>query len=143
MNVIQNLARWYFSRRALPYWAVLILDCLIVFFAGCLAVALTEGSVNAIHHWKEVSLAMLLYLVCYMVGFRLLHTYSGILRYSTFVDLQRVAFANLVGLGLSFLMRMVLMKLAVPPVLENMDLFTAFILATMLMWMVLIFVHYC
>ena len=142
MNVIQNLARWYFSRRALPYWAVLILDCLIVFFAGCLAVALTEGSVNAIHHWKEVSLAMLLYLVCYMVGFRLLHTYSGILRYSTFVDLQRVAFANLVGLGLSFLMRMVLMKLAVPPVLDNMDLFTAFILATMLMWMVRVVVKF-
>ena len=142
MNVIQNLARWYFSRRALPYWTVLILDCLIVFFAGCLAVALTEGSVNAIHHWKEVSLAMLLYLVCYMVGFRLLHTYSGILRYSTFVDLQRVAFANLVGLGLSFLMRMVLMKLAVPPVLDNMDLFTAFILATMLMWMVRVVVKF-
>ena len=142
MNIIQNLARWYFSRRALPYWAVLILDCLIVFFAGCLAVALTEGSVNAIHHWKEVSLAMLLYLVCYMVGFRLLHTYSGILRYSTFVDLQRVAFANLVGLGLSFLMRMVLMKLAVPPVLDNMDLFTAFILATMLMWMVRVVVKF-
>ena len=60
MNVIQNLARWYFSRRALPYWAVLIMDCLIVFFSGCLAVALMDGSVNAIHHWKEVSMAMLL-----------------------------------------------------------------------------------
>lgn len=142
MNIIQNLARWYFSRRALPYWAVLFMDCLIVFFAGCLAVALTEGSVNAIHHWKEVSMVMLPYLVCYMVGFRLLHTYSGILRYSTFVDLQRVAFANLIGLGLSFLMRMVLRELDVHPVLDNLVLFTALIIATMLMWTVRIIVKF-
>lgn len=118
------------------------MDCLIVFFAGCLAVALTEGSVNAIHHWKEVSMVMLPYLVCYMVGFRLLHTYSGILRYSTFVDLQRVAFANLIGLGLSFLMRMVLRELEVHPVLDNLVLFTAFIIATMLMWTMRIIVKF-
>ena len=30
MNVLQNFARWYFSRRALPYWAILLLDSLIV-----------------------------------------------------------------------------------------------------------------
>ena len=142
MNIIQNLARWYFSRRALPYWVVLILDCLIVFFSGCLAVALTEGSINAIHHWKEVSVAMLAYLVCYLLGFRLLHTYSGIIRYSTFVDLQRVVFANLIGGALTFLMRPLLAGMDVPPALNNIDLLMTFLVATFLMWMLRVVVKF-
>ena len=142
MNIIQNLARWYFSRRALPYWVVLILDCLIVFFSGCLAVALTEGSINAIHHWKEVSLAMLAYLACYLVGFRLLHTYSGIIRYSTFVDLQRVVFANLIGGALTFLMKPLLVGMNVPPALNSIDLLMTFLVATFLMWMLRVVVKF-
>ena len=142
MNFIQNLARWYFSRRALPYWVVLIMDCLIVFFSGCLAVALTEGSINAIHHWKEVSVAMLAYLACYLVGFRLLHTYSGIIRYSTFVDLQRVVFANLIGGALTFLMKPLLVGMNVPPALNNIDLLMTFLVATFLMWMLRVVVKF-
>ena len=142
MNIIQNLARWYFSRRALPYWVVLIMDCLIVFFSGCLAVALTEGSINAIHHWKEVSLAMLAYLACYLVGFRLLHTYSGIIRYSTFVDLQRVVFANLIGGALTFLMKPLLVGMNVPPALNSIDLLMTFLVATFLMWMLRVVVKF-
>ena len=142
MDIIQNLARWYFSRRALPYWVVLILDCLIVFFSGCLAVALTEGSINAIHHWKEVCVAMLAYLVCYLLGFRLLHTYSGIIRYSTFVDLQRVVFANLIGGALTFLMRPLLAGMDVPPALNNIDLLMTFLVATFLMWMLRVVVKF-
>ena len=142
MDIIQNLARWYFSRRALPYWVVLILDCLIVFFSGCLAVALTEGSINAIHHWKEVSVAMLAYLACYLVGFRLLHTYSGIIRYSTFVDLQRVVFANLIGGALTFLMKPLLAGMNVPPALNNIDLLMTFLVATFLMWMLRVVVKF-
>ena len=142
MNFIQNLARWYFSRRALPYWVVLILDCLIVFFSGCMAVALTEGSINAIHHWKEVSVAMLAYLACYLLGFWLLHTYSGIIRYSTFVDLQRVVFANLIGGALTFLMRLLLAGMNVPPALNNIDLLMTFLVATFLMWMLRVVVKF-
>ena len=142
MNFIQNLARWYFSRRALPYWVVLILDCLIVFFAGCLAAALTEGTVNVIHHWKELGTVMWAYLACYLVGFRLLHTYSGIIRYSSFVDLQRVAFANLIGMGLSFIMRWGMELVGWMPMLNGIDLLTTFIVATLLMWTMRIIVKF-
>ena len=142
MNIIQNLARWYFSRRALPYWVVLILDCLIVFFAGCLAAALTEGTVNAIQHWRELGTVMWAYLACYLVGFRLLHTYSGILRYSSFVDLQRVAFANLIGMGLSLIMLWGAKLMGMVPVMNGIDLFTTFIVATLLMWTMRIIVKF-
>ena len=38
-----------------------------------------------------------------VIGFRLFHTYSGILRYSQFVDLLRVCYANMFGLAMAVL----------------------------------------
>ena len=142
MNIFLNLARWYFSRRTLPYWMILILDCLIVFMAGCIALALTEGTVNAIYHWKDLSVAMIACLCCYLVGFRMLHTYSGVIRYSSFVDLQRVAFANLIGLSLTIVVRLAFVACDLHPVLNNMGLLTVFIIATMLMWMLRVVVKF-
>ena len=142
MNFLLNLARWYFSRRTLPYWMILILDCLIVFMAGCIALALTEGTVNAIYHWKDLSVAMIACLCCYLVGFRLLHTYSGVIRYSSFVDLQRVAFANLIGLSLTIVVRLAFVACDLHPVLDNMGLLMVFIIATMLMWLLRVVVKF-
>ena len=44
-----------------------------------------------------------IYAIFYAVGFKMFHTYDGILRYSSFVDLQRVGFASLIGCVLSYL----------------------------------------
>ena len=142
MNIIQKIARWYFSRRALPYWLILLLDSLIVVVAGWSVAILTDGLSQMLQQWKEFSLAMLASLICYIVGFRLLHTYSGIIRYSSFVDLQRVAFANLIGLGLSALMNLLLLPSGIQPMLGYIDLIVVFMIATLLMWMVRILVKY-
>ena len=48
MNIFRNIAWWYFSRRTLPYWVILAFDCLIVLFAGSLALVLTRGTINTI-----------------------------------------------------------------------------------------------
>ena len=142
MNFLQNLARWYFSRRALPYWAILLLDSLMVMASVGLVVALTAGAVNAIMHWKALGIAMGAYLVCYLVGFRCLHTYSGIIRYSTFVDLQRVVFANLIGMGLSFGMRWALVEAGQLPMVDYVDLLTIAMVVTLLMWMLRVVVKF-
>ena len=34
MKVLYRFSDWYFSSRALPYWCVLFLDCLTVFFSS-------------------------------------------------------------------------------------------------------------
>ena len=142
MNIFQNLARWYFSRRALPYWAILLLDSLIVMGAVALVVVLTDGAVNAIVQRKSLAIAMFAYLFCYLFGFRAFHTYSGVIRYSTFVDLQRVAFSNLIGMGLSFVMRWGLEAAGYLPMLGYVDLFTVFMLATLMMWMLRVLVKF-
>ncbi len=138
MNFVQRLARWYFTKRALPYWGVLIQDAVIVFASACVVNALGEGTVQSIWSWKALSLNALYVLLCYLVGFRLLHTYSGVIRYSSFVDLQRVCFANLIGLGLSEL----LCGFGFSALLGYIDLMAVFMVATLLMWMLRVVVKY-
>ena len=142
MNIFQNLTRWYFSKRALPYWAILLLDALIVVAAVVLVVVLTDGAVNTLMQRKSLALAAMIYLLCYLVGFRALHTYAGVIRYSTFVDLQRVAFGNLIGLGLSVVMHWAMVQTDYLPMLTYVDLFTVSMLATLMMWMLRVLVKF-
>ena len=136
--MINKLTRWYFSKRALPYWGVVILDSFIVSVAIVLVAALTDGTVATVLHWKNIGMDILWVWVCYLVGFRVLHTYSGVIRYSSFVDLQRVAFANAIGLLLSLIVRMFMTD----AVLGYIDLWVVFMMATLGMWMLRVVVKY-
>ena len=135
MNVFKNFARWYFSRRALPYWTVLLLDCLIVLCSGWFVMMLTEGAVQTFMHWRQLLPEMLVYLLCYIFGFRMLSTYTGVMRYSSFVDLQRVGFACIIGLGLNMGMHLLFDEVGMHPLMGYFDLVATFLLATMLMWL--------
>ena len=101
--MITKLTRWYFSRNALPYWCILALDCFFVVFSGLLAVYLTLGGDAVSHGFWNYVITFCCMLPLYMVGMRLFHTYSGIIRYSSFVDLMRISCALLVGLCLTIL----------------------------------------
>ena len=97
MTIFQKIAYWYFTKKALPYWGIVLLDCLAIFCSGCLVAILTDGAVATILQWKALGISMIAYVLCYMVGMRLLHTYAGVIRHSSFVDLQREGVANLIG----------------------------------------------
>ena len=142
MNIFQKIAKWYFTKRTLPYWGVLLIDSLIVFGAGWLVFALTRGTMVSLRHWPIVTIEMLGYLFCYLVGFRLLHTYSGIIRYSSFVDLQRVGIACGIGLGLCFPMKWLMEYVGWYAILGYVDLVVVFLLATLLMWLVRVMVKF-
>ena len=142
MNMLQNLARWYFSRRALPYWVILLLDCLMVVIAAILVAVLVEGPMTVITNWKSLVISTVACLWCYFTGFRTMHTYSGIIRYSTFVDLQRVAFANIIGLMLSLIVRWGLIQMDFVPLLDYVDLLIISIVATAMMWLMRVMVKF-
>lgn len=93
MKLIANIFSWYFSKNALPYWAILLVDSAFIFAAGIIAVYLScGGGFLAGHFWKYVAI-ILSSLPFMWVWMKLFHTYSGIVRYSSFVDLARVGYA--------------------------------------------------
>ena len=88
--------RW-FTLRALPFWCIIMIDCIIIFVAGMVATyAVSGGAGLAKHFWDHVA-AWLLAIPLFIVGMRLFHTYSGVIRYTTTVDFIRVMNAVLLG----------------------------------------------
>ena len=97
-DIAEKFSRWYFSRKALPYWCVLLCDCAIVFFSILTAHLINKFPSGYSHEsFPSLFLAILAYLVFYIIGFRLFRTYTGVIRYSSAVDLFRCTGALLVG----------------------------------------------
>lgn len=131
---------WYFSKKALPYWCVLLCDCTIVVVSMLFANVINHGLLNTAAHFWPILGAVCTYLVCFIVAFRLFRTYSGVVRYSSFVDLIRLASA--VGLGAIFVESLRLfahsdMYLAA---ISAHTLFAGSLMATLAMWFVRIVV---
>ena len=96
-HLLSKLTGWYFSKKALPYWGVLALDCLIVLFACCVGMYIELGSAEFAHSYRSMTGGAFVCVLLFAISFRLFHTYSGIIRYSSFVDLQHVVLATSVG----------------------------------------------
>ncbi len=105
MNSIRNIARWYFSRGALPYWSILILDCLFVVFSGLLAYTVHHGSEATFRVFPPLVLTLGVFLLCFIAGFRIFHTYQGVMRFSSFTDLMRVSTAVITAIVLVFIVQ--------------------------------------
>ena len=93
MGLLRNISNWYFSKRALPYWCILILDCAIVLATGYIAFYILHGGDSFARNFWALTRGLVVVEVIFLVYFRLMHTYTGVLRYSSFVDLQRVSIA--------------------------------------------------
>ena len=117
---IKNITDWYFTKKAIPYWCILLLDCFLVFINGYIALYLTRE--QAFHNevmLKANTWGLLINVFIYAVSFKIFHTYHGIVRYSTFHDLVNIssstASAAIFSYGISKLLRyMEVSKVALP-----------------------------
>jgi len=103
-NPIKKLMNWYFSKNALPYWCILLLDFLLLMIGGVLTYWIFIYRPGAVVRFDQSMLlqTLFVYALPSIVGSRMFHTYAGIFRYSTFVDLTRVFYASLVSLVIAF-----------------------------------------
>ena len=102
MKILSRIVNWYFSRNALPYWCILLIDYTIIIFSGLIAFDFLRGGDAIAHNFWNVLRELLLLLIPYTIAFRIFHTYSGIFRYSSFVDLARLLCAMAVGTVIAY-----------------------------------------
>lgn len=95
--ILQRISNWYFTKKALPHLCILLIDCAIVAFSGYVGYYIDKGGDIFVDSFWQITFWLMVGLVPFIIAFRLLHTYSGIVRYSSFVDLQRVMMATLSG----------------------------------------------
>lgn len=140
MKFVKKLFDWYFTKKTLPYWSILLLDCIILFMSYLFVYVQFYGIEAAIDEFGKLSFTILIYMIFYIIGFRIFKTYSGILRFSSFVDLQHVGYAMLLGGGLSFLLRNPEVTKDIMVDIRGAAIGIASILATFLVWGIRMFV---
>ena len=131
-----KLLSWYFSKNSLPYWCIFLLDTIILFLSGVLSYWVFQKTGALVANHVAVLCTMLVYTFVGCFFFRLFRTYSGIVRYSSFIDLMHVANGNfcalLVALGYAVLMKSLDVRLFAALTLTQTVI--TFILATIVMW---------
>lgn len=103
MKVFGKFINWYFGRSALPYWCIMIFDLMVCFLSGVFIVWLRHPASDVLAAWPQLMHTLGLFAVLNFISFRVFHTYSGILRYSQFVDLMRVTNACVLSMLLAFI----------------------------------------
>ena len=137
MSLLQRISKWIFSRGALPYWCILVYDSITVIASGFFVYYLQHGLSDLIKHLSQVSIGIGICLAIYMVAFMLFHTFNGVLRFSSFIDLRRVAYSTFTASFLVCVFHQIQVYCGLTPYMRTPRFFSGvqiFITATMFMW---------
>ena len=142
MKIFSKLLYWYLSKKTLPYWCLILLDSAIVLFSGLFTYWVFHRSSFMFDHRFEVLYTCLLYVAVSWIGARVFRTYLGIVRFSSFVDLQKVAYANLLSMTIAVVLSLILEYYQVSALtgLNQTETVITFVIATLLMWAVRVLV---
>ena len=132
----KNILNWYFNKKSLPYWCLFLIDSIIVLFSGLLTYWIFNRTMEMFTHRIDVLYTSLFYVVISWIGARVFRTYSGVVRYSSFVDLLRVAYANVLSAILAFILSLVFEHWDVKALtsFNQTEIAATFGLAMLLMW---------
>lgn len=136
MKFFNKLSNWYFTKNSLPYWCIFLIDCSVVFLSYMFIYQQLNSGIKTLGVLPNLSILIGCFTFFHAIGFRLFHTYDGILRYSSFIDLQRVFYAVVCGAAISSVSY---------PMLHNIDKFDhinldykniilASLLSTLVLW---------
>ena len=136
MDIIKRITNWYFSKKMLPYWVILLADAAIIFASAVFTYWVIHRTQMTYDNHVAVGLSAAMFAILSWIGASFFKTYHGVLRYSSFVDLLKLTYANVISMVLAIAATLLFKWLDV----ELFSAFTivgivmAFILATMLMW---------
>lgn len=118
MRFFSKLSNWYFSKKSLPYWCIFWIDCAVIYLSYLFIYQQINSGAQALGIFGQLSAVFAIFTMFHAIGFRMFHTYDGILRYSSFVDLQKVFYAVTVGAVLSVLTKNLLLNTQLFPGVE-------------------------
>ena len=141
-NPLDKLLNWYFTKNSLPYWCIFLIDCAIIIVSGFIVYLLFRSIDFLLLNAVRLMNTMLIFTAISVVGFRLFHTYSGFMRYASFVDLLRVTYGNLVNLALALLADVFIDTLPIRLFVHfsTTRICLIYVVATLLMWLLRLFV---
>lgn len=107
-----------FFKKSLPYWCIFWIDCAVIYLSYLFIYQQINSGAQALGIFGQLSAVFAIFTMFHAIGFRMFHTYDGFLRYSSFVDLQKVFYAVTVGAVLSVLTKNLLLNTQLFPGVE-------------------------
>ena len=141
-NLLDKILNWYFTKNSLPYWCIFLIDCAAIMVSGFLTYWIFSNAVNLFEHTIQVLNTLFIFVLLSIPSFRIFHTYSGFMRYSSFIDLMRVVYGNVLSLVLVLLAQYAMDFLPREAFVHfnTTSIFLIYIFATALMWALRVFV---
>lgn len=136
MKFFNRLSNWYFSRKSLPYWCIFWIDCAVIFISCLFIYQQINSGAKALGILGQLSMLFAIFTLFHAIGFRIFHTYDGILRYSSFIDLQRVFYAVTFGAVLSAITKNMLLSTHFFPgvEIEYRNIVLGALISTLVLW---------
>lgn len=136
MKNFRKFTDWYFSRKSLPYWCIFRIDCAVIFISYLFIYQQINSGVKALGILGQLSMFFAIFTLFHAIGFRIFHTYDGILRYSSFIDLQRVFYAVTFGAVLSAITKNMLLSTHFFPgvEIEYRNIVLGALISTLVLW---------
>lgn len=136
MKFFNRLSNWYFSKKSLPYWCIFWIDCAVTFVSYLFIYQQINSGAKALIILGQLSMLFAIFTLFHAIGFRIFHTYDGILRYSSFIDLQRVFYAVTFGAVLSAITKDMLLSTHFFPgvEIEYRNIVLGALISTLVLW---------
>lgn len=136
MKFFNRLSNWYFSKKSLPYWCIFWIDCAVIFISYLFIYQQINSGAKALGILGQLSMFFAIFTLFHAIGFRIFHTYDGILRYSSFIDLQRVFYAVTFGAVLSAITKNMLLSTHFFPgvEIEYRNIVLGALISTLVLW---------
>lgn len=136
MKFFNRLSNWYFSKKSLPYWCIFGIDCAVTFVSYLFIYQQINSGAKALSILGQLSMLFAIFTLFHAIGFRIFHTYDGILRYSSFIDLQRVFYAVTFGAVLSAITKDMLLSTHFFPgvEIEYRNIVLGALISTLVLW---------
>lgn len=136
MKFFNRLSNWYFSKKSLPYWCIFWIDCAVTFVSYLFIYQQINSGAKALSILGQLSMLFAIFTLFHAIGFRIFHTYDGILRYSSFIDLQRVFYAVTFGAVLSAITKDMLLSTHFFPgvEIEYRNIVLGALISTLVLW---------
>lgn len=136
MKFFNRLSNWYFSKKSLPYWCIFWIDCAVIFISYLFIYQQINSGAKALSILGQLSMLFAIFTLFHAIGFRIFHTYDGILRYSSFIDLQRVFYAVTFGAVLSAITKDMLLSTHFFPgvEIEYRNIVLGALISTLVLW---------
>lgn len=136
MKNFRKFTNWYFSRKSLPYWCIFWIDCAVIFISYLFIYQQINSGAKALGILGQLSMFFAIFTLFHAIGFRIFHTYDGILRYSSFIDLQRVFYAVTFGAVLSAITKNMLLSTHFFPgvEIEYRNIVLGALISTLVLW---------